>query len=48
MVFAQEEGGEAVAASGPGWSTKLQAILDELDLVNREHPGDKVRVLMCA
>ena len=48
MVFAQEEGGEAVAASGRGWSTKLQAILDELDLVNREHPGDKVRVLMCA
>jgi DNA repair protein RAD5 len=28
--------------AGVGWSTKLQAVLDELDFVNREHPGDKV------
>jgi hypothetical protein len=37
-----DEGDEGAEASGPGWSTKLSAILDELDLVNRQHPGDKV------
>ena len=38
----QEHGGFEETSSGVGWSTKLQAIVDELDLVNREHPGEKV------
>ena len=36
------EEGSLVGNAGFGWSTKLQAILDELDFVNREHPGEKV------
>ena len=38
----QEESDDARLARAPGWSTKLQAILDELDHVNREYPGEKV------
>ena len=33
---------EAEAPAGPGWSTKLQAVLDELDHVQTHFPGEKV------
>lgn len=35
------------SSRGVGWSTKLQAIVDELDFVNREHPGEKVCYACC-
>ena len=41
VLAAGNEQDGAGASCGPGWSTKLQAILDELDFVNREHPGEK-------
>ena len=33
---------EAETPVGPGWSTKLQAVLDELDHVQTHFPGEKV------